>query len=549
MSSDGGVTPSAHNQAELLTDVDIARSQRPTQPQREPIVAPPNSAAMHPSMPDASPQLLPYLSLLKRSQEDGRAELTAVQVRELSEALAKHPALAFARDASGNTLMPTLLQIYQGSRLVECINLVLRANSGAAAEAEAKGGRLPLHLALEGLEHYEQAAESVMLLLLAHPAAAAIKTPEGLLPLHAAAKSLVGNMSAAWRPGVVASMHALLDAHPSAACVAGPDGWLPLHTVVRYSGACIGTAACVRLLLEAHSDGAREAADGWLPLHLTYSMRLGPDAAECVLQLLKAHPDAVSTPLPDGWLLLHHEVNALGGDTASLNILQQLLAAYQGAVCEPTPDGWLPLHLAARNVGAGVGCVACVRVLLAANADVASKCGPDGNLPLHHAIQAASGSSESVARALKCIRGLLKAYPGSAEISGAERCLPLHFLTRRMDGSEGGVECLRALLDAYPAAAGRKNAAGALPLHLLSANARHPPVEAVRLLLAAFPEALNTEDAEGRTPVELAEQCGAAPELIDELRRASTANGESKLRMVNEGRASKPQFFNMNTLI
>lgn len=432
MSSDGGVIPSARSQAVLVTDVHIAQSQRPTQPQREPVVAPPSSATMQPSVPDASPQLLPYLSLLTRSQEDGRAELTALQVRELSEALAKHPALAFARDVSGNTLMHTLLRLYQGSGLVECINLVLRANSGAAAEAEAKDGRLPLHLALEGLEYCEQAVESVKLLLLAHPKAAAIRTPEGLLPLHMAAKYLVGNTSVARCAGVIESMHVLIGAHPKAACVAGPDGWLPLHTVIRYSGACVGTAACVCLLLEAHSDGAREAADGWLPLHWTYSMRLGPDAAECVRQLLKAHPGAVSTALPDGWLLLHHEVNALGGDTASLDILQQLLAAYQGAVCKPTPDGWLPLHLATRNVGAGGGCVACVRMLLVADADAASKYGPDGNLPLHHAVQAACSSSESVARALGCIRLLLEAYRGGAEIAGAERCLPLHILTRRI---------------------------------------------------------------------------------------------------------------------
>ena len=200
------------------------------------------------------------------------------------------------------------------SRVVE---LILSAHPAAAAEADAEGGRLPLHVAVANTAD----ERSIAVLLAAHPAAAATPDEDGALPLHTAVSSEAS----------AAVVQRLLLAYPEAVGALVKGGLLPLHLAVSpcRHGLVMGGRDCAPFRLRIQLEG---------------------------LSRLRMHPCLQQAPMPVHAYASHGcrthqpvaQVAAQVKHGAPVEVIALLLHTYPQAAMARSDDGSLPLHMAAE---------------------------------------------------------------------------------------------------------------------------------------------------------------------------------------------------------
>jgi ankyrin repeat protein len=247
---------------------------------------------------DALTTMLQSIRFMKMTTED-LEDVTVADVSQLSDILRKHPELARKRDKSGWTLLQKLTRYCKGSRVAECVQLLLQAHS-AAAQQETPEKMLPLHFVLAYMGGSAGTAECVRLLLKAHPEAARRQTLDGWLPLQIATKHMSCGTDA------TECLRLLLQEYPAAAKERTADGLLPLHFLARSVDGSLEAANSMRLLLQAHPLAAREIAKGFLPLHLLAENDAQPPVSVAIVRLLvAASPRALHTHDKNGCTPLH----------------------------------------------------------------------------------------------------------------------------------------------------------------------------------------------------------------------------------------------------
>lgn len=273
-------------------------------------------------------------------------------------------------------LYSVIQQGYASTRVREAIS----ANPSAAA-VRSPDGRLPLHIAIDdGFKGYP--SDIVIQLIKAYPDGAAVLSPDGRSPLLAA--------SAASYSDQVASL--LFRLHPAAAAIASHDGELPLHHAI--SRGFSSTLVC-ELIASYPGAAAAASQDGICPL-LSACKASYPE--HLVSLLLQLHPAAAWAHSPDGSLPLHYAISKC----YSNRFVSKLIDLHPLGAAVMAPWRSYPLVDACRHKFSNH----VVSRLLRANPAAAASASPV--LALHYAIT--EGYSNAT------IRALIAAYPQGREI-------------------------------------------------------------------------------------------------------------------------------------
>jgi hypothetical protein len=239
---------------------------------------------------------------------------------------------------------------------------------------------------------------------------------EGRTPLHIASGHSESGPHLADDP---ATVRVLVDGGPEAAQVRSKDGQLPLHGAARAA-----RLETIRLLTGTCPTSVQATTvAGCTPLHCAADATdtdcdNGPGfwqkERKAVLERLARHwPEALRTPCSIlGFLPLHYAARSM----RSLPSLWSLVALWPEAVVEPSLDGSLPIHLA---VARDVPRLRVVRHLARRHPETLMFATCDGCLPLHLALAQKEPS-------LKVVRFLVEEAPEALQVANLAGSLPLH---------------------------------------------------------------------------------------------------------------------------
>jgi len=186
------------------------------------------------------------------------------------------------------------------------------------------------------------------------PGSAAIKLPNGKLPLHEFCGKDLSCFFWFDAPEIV---HDLIEDHRSALWTPGIGGYLPVYIVLccnwEYDDSDDDAVDVLQVLIEAYPEGLAHASDaGELPLHTALSRLMQPPR-KVIDILLDHHSHAIKQKNHNGCLPLHLAAACdlrLEDETIKL-----LVDRYFDAVLERNGSGSLPLHLLCANDKATAG--------------------------------------------------------------------------------------------------------------------------------------------------------------------------------------------------
>jgi Ankyrin repeats (3 copies) len=239
---------------------------------------------------------------------------------------------------------------------------------------------------------------------------------EGRTPLHIASGCNESGPHLADDP---ATVRVLVDEGPEAAHVRSKDGQLPLHGAARAA-----RLETVRLLIAACPTSVQATTvAGCTPLHcaadaIDTDCDNGPGfwqkERKAVLECLAGHcPEALRTPCSLlGFLPLHYAARSM----RSLPSLRSLVSLWPEAVVEPSLDGSLPIHLA---VARDAPRLRIVRHLARRHPETLLFATCDGSLPLHLALAQKEPS-------LKVVRFLVEEAPEALQVGNVAGSLTMH---------------------------------------------------------------------------------------------------------------------------
>jgi len=372
--------------------------------------------------------------------------------------------------------------------------LILEAGPSAAATADwSRGGRYPLHVAIQG----RWSAGLIQAILAAYPDAATelVRNSGGTTTaLHMLAD--VRDQYDAEEVADIAS--AILEVRPDAAKVQDGRGRLPLHAACVSSSANSkggrndtkqakkkkkkkkksSTPTLVQMLLDAHADGVgAKDSEGNLPLHLA----VAAFDASAALALLELDSDGAKDndrpPLhiACGSLLTAYDPYS-GKEDAVDRILSRLLDIYPEAAAMSDEDGRFPLSilLDRPNVLERVQ-PATFQALLDANPEAAShRVGDSGDYPLQKAINYMRNSKDP-SRSLAMMELLLGGHPDIIKNANDRGTVVFQQVLTQAQGTATQMEANNALgalarriFDLYPDAASLRDSSGNHPLHSLA---------------------------------------------------------------------------------
>ena len=230
--------------------------------------------------------------------------------------LAAYPAAATVPDPqTGQLLLHQALTADHSSK--EAMQAHFQANPAAAAQPDPLTGYFPLHQALLWCKHSLQvlSAQFLLQLLGAHPQAAAIKMRSGYYALHLAVTASIDEVEK------LQLVPALLSAYPLAALMRSEDGDLPLHKAARQ----LFNASLVKALLDACPSAAAVAnRHGVIALHVAAAKQTGPDDVSVIQALVRAFAEGSLVLNQDGQLPLHCAAARAPESTVTATLLAAL---------------------------------------------------------------------------------------------------------------------------------------------------------------------------------------------------------------------------------